>query len=198
MKSAGRPSLPLAVILAGVPLVAGAHDGGAHTMGFVAGLLHPLTGLDHVLAMIALGAWAALLGGPAMWRLPLAFVLAMALGGATGLAGIDLPGVDAGIAASALVLGAFLLFELRAPLFAGGLIGAIAGLLHGHAHGVDLPAGADPLVFVAGFLLCTGLLHLTGVMAGSSLRDGAARPLLRSVGAAVAASGLIFVWRVLA
>jgi len=198
MKSTTRRWLPLASFLLGLPLAAEAHDGGAHVAGFAAGLLHPLTGLDHLVAMVALGIWAALLGGAATRRLPLIFMLAMALGGTVGLAGVDLPGVEAGIAASAILLGALLVFDLRAPLFAGGLIGAVAGLLHGHAHGGELPADADALGYCAGFLLCTAVLHLAGVMLGSSLRAAAARPLLRGAGAAVAASGMFFVWRTLA
>jgi urease accessory protein len=192
-----RPTL-LAVFLSAVPLAAGAHEGGVRAMGFFAGLLHPLGGLDHVLAMLALGAWAAFLGRAAMWRVPLAFVLAMALGGALGLAGVALPAVEAGIAVSVVLLGGLLLLAWRAPLLAGGLIGAIAGLVHGHAHGSALPVGDDALAHCAGFLLCTALLHATGVLLGASLREGAARPLLRSAGAAVAASGLFFVWRALA
>ena len=199
MKTTARPFTPLAaVLLLGVPLVAGAHDGDGHAMGFVAGLLHPLSGLDHVLVMVALGTWAALLGGTALWRLPLAFVLGMALGGATGLAGVALPGIEAGIAVSVVVLGALLLFERRAPLLAGGLVGAVAGLMHGYAHGSELPAGSDALGYCIGFLTCTALLHATGLMLGWSLRDASVRPLLRSAGAAVAASGLFFVWRALA
>ena len=198
MKPTPRPWLPLAAFLLGLPLMAGAHDGGAHAAGFASGLLHPLTGPDHLLAMVALGVWAALLGGAATWRLPAAFLLAMALGSTIGLADVDLPGVEASIAASAIVLGALLVFDLRAPLFAGSLIAAVAGLLHGHAHGGELPVGADALGYCAGFLLCTAVLHLGGVMVGSSLRAAAARPFLRGAGAALAASGMFFVWRALA
>jgi len=193
-----RPALLVAAFLSAVPLAAGAHEGGVHAMGFFAGLLHPLSGLDHVLAMLALGVWAAFLGRAATWRVPLSFVLWMALGGALGLAGVALPAVEAGIAVSVVLLGGLLLFELRAPLLAGSLIGGIAGLVHGHAHGSALPVGDDALAYCAGFLLCTALLHETGVLLGSSLREGADRPLLRSAGAAVAASGLFFMWRVLA
>ena len=198
MTSALRPTMLLAAVVSAVPLVAGAHDGGAHVTGFAAGLLHPLSGLDHVLAMVELGSWAALLGRTAMWRLPLAFLIAMALGGALGLAGVALPLVEAGIAASAIVLGAVLLFDLRALLLVGGVVGASAGLVHGLAHGSELPAGSDALAYCAGFLLCTAVLHAVGLMLGSSLRDANLRPLLRSAGAVVAASGLFFVGRVLA
>ena len=198
MTSSLRPLVLLAAVVSAVPLVAGAHDGGAHVTGFAAGLLHPLSGLDHVLAMVALGLWAALLGRAAMWRLPLAFLIAMALGGAFGLAGVALPIVEAGIAASAIVLGAVVLFELRAPLLAGGLVGASVGLMHGLAHGNELPAGSDALGYCAGFLLCTAVLHAVGLMLGSSLRAANLRPLLRGAGAVVAASGLLFIGRALA
>ena len=114
--------------------------------GFVTGFLHPLSGADHVLAMVAVGLWGAQLGAPAIWVLPVAFPLVMAVGGLMGLLGFPLPGVEVGIAVSAIVLGVMVLAEVRPPLWLAAAIVAFFAVFHGHAHGRELPAGTSALL----------------------------------------------------
>jgi len=139
------------------------------TGAMLAGVAHPFLGLDHVLAMLAVGLWAAQIGGRALWAVPLAFVAMMGGGGLLAIAGIALPVVEAGIAASVLVLGLFVTLAVRLPLAAGMALTGTFALFHGHSHGVELPAMASPLAYAMGFLVATGLLHLMGVVAGRAL-----------------------------
>jgi urease accessory protein len=147
-----------------------------------AGFVHPFTGLDHLLAMIAVGLWAAQLGGRWTWAVPLAFVGSMALGGALGFGGVELPFVEPMIAASVLVLG--LLVAMRVQLRWSGLalVGVFA-LFHGSAHAVEMPGDAARIVYVAGFALATALLHAAGVELGSL-------PRARWAGVPVALAGI--------
>jgi len=170
-----------------------AHPLGVHGAGFASGLAHPFLGLDHVLAMVAVGLWAAQLGGRAIWAVPAAFIAVMVAGGALGMAGVALGPVELGIAASLVVLGALVTFGVRLPLAAAAaLVGAFA-LFHGHAHGTELPEAASALGYAGGFVIATALLHATGVAAGRTLWRGAARPWLRLSGAAIAAAGVLIV-----
>lgn len=169
-----------------------AHDGTGLAGGFAAGFIHPLMGFDHMLAMVAVGIWGAFLGRPLLVALPVMFPAAMALGGGIGMAGLAFPPVEAGIAISVAVLGAMVLFAIRLPLVAAcALVGGFA-LFHGYAHGIELPSAADPIGYSAGFVLCTGLLHLAGIALGTlrSLPVGAAA--LRAVGGFIALLGLGF------
>jgi urease accessory protein len=175
-----------------------AHTRGGEATGFVAGLSHPVSGLDHVLAMIAVGLWGAQLGAPAVWLLPVTFPMVMALGGTLGLLGVKIPGVEIGIALSAIGLGAAVLFEARPKLaVAAALVGAFA-IFHGHAHGTELPPGANGILYSIGFVIATGLLHATGIGIGLIHRWPAGRTVLRLAGAVVALGGLTFLWRALA
>jgi urease accessory protein len=169
------------------------HPGG----GFVAGFLHPITGLDHLVAMVAVGLWGAVLGPPALWLLPLAFPPVMALGGLLALLGLPLPGVEVGIALSGLVIGLMVLFELRPPLWLAALIVATFAVFHGHAHGAERPAGAQPLLYSLAFVIATGLLHLVGILLGETRRWPGGRVLVRLAGAGVALVGLRFLERAL-
>jgi urease accessory protein len=163
--------------------------------GFLAGLQHPVSGLDHVVAMVAVGLWGAQLGAPAIWLLPVAFPMAMAVGGFLGLVGVPLPGVELGIAASALALGTMVAFEIRPPLrIAAGMVGVFA-VFHGHAHGTELPAGANGLLYSAGFVMATGLLHAAGIGIGLIHRWRAGRAALRVAGGAIAVAGVAFLVR---
>ncbi|MGH8446738.1 MAG: HupE/UreJ family protein [Solimonas sp.] len=157
--------------LSAVAMPAFAHPG--HDLpgaGFLAGLAHPLTGADHLLAMIAVGVWAAQLGGRARWAVPLSFVAVMAVGAACAMNGWAPPYIEAGIAASLLVLGLLVAMAGRLPLpVATALTGAFA-FYHGAAHGSELPALADPLYFTAGFALATALLHGAGLGIGYAAR----------------------------
>ncbi|MBL8675413.1 MAG: HupE/UreJ family protein [Rhodospirillales bacterium] len=163
--------------------------------GLLAGLTHPVSGLDHVLAMALVGLWGAQLGRPAIWMLPVAFPLTMAFGGFLGLVGVHVPGVEIGIALSALLLGIAVAAELRPPLAAAAaLVGAFA-IFHGHAHGTELPDGQSGLAFSLGFVVATGCLHGAGILVGSIHVWRRGRIALRLVGATVAAAGAFFLAR---
>jgi urease accessory protein len=163
--------------------------------GFLTGLGHPVSGLDHVLAMIAVGLWGAQLGVPALWLLPVTFPIVMALGGMVGLLGIPLPGVEVGIAASALLLGLAVMSELRPPLAAAVALVCVFGVFHGHAHGTELPPGQSALLYSMGFVVATGCLHGVGIGVGLVHGRPWGKMLLRGAGAAVALAGVFFLWR---
>lgn len=191
-----RAALAAAILLVALP--AWAHEGGGQAAGFLSGMLHPVSGLDHVLAMVAVGLWGAQLGAPAIWLLPVAFPLVMAFGGFLGLMGVPVPGVEIGIALSAVLLGVMVATQSRPPLgVAIALVGFFA-VFHGHAHGTELPEGASGLLYSVGFVVVTGLLHATGIAIGLVHRWERGRLALRGAGAAVAAAGLLFAWRALA
>ena len=156
---------------------------------FSAGFSHPFSGLDHILAMVAVGLWAAQMGGRALWAVPLSFVVAMALGGALGVGGVPLPGVELGIAGSVMVFGLLITVGARLPLAAGMALTALFALFHGHAHGAELAAGASALTYGAGFVLATATLHGLGLAAGVIARGQLPGRLLRFGGAAIAAGG---------
>ena len=164
-----------------------AHAPGAGEAGLAAGFAHPLLGLDHVLAMIAVGLWASQLGGRALWLVPASFVALMAAG--AGLAFVTgLPAVELGIIGSLLVLGALVAFAARLPVALGALIVGVFAIFHGHAHGAEMPAAS--LLYGAGFIAATAMLHGLGGAAGVYLK-GTAGWLVRAGGAAVAATGLL-------
>jgi urease accessory protein len=176
------------------PLAAWGHVEAGQAGGFLSGLSHPVSGLDHVIAMVAVGLWGAQLGMPALMALPLAFPILMACGGMLGLLGIPLPGVEIGIAVSALVLGALVLGQVRLPLIAAvGLVACFA-VFHGHAHGTELEAGHNAMLYSLGFVIATGMLHAVGIGIGLIHRWDLGRKLLRGAGALVMAGGLYFLW----
>ena len=194
MGERGRRGLAIGLLLlvALMPSPAMAHDGTGLAGGFVAGFVHPLSGFDHMLAMVAVGIWGAFLGRPLVYALPMLFPSAMALGGGIGMAGIPLPPVELGIALSVVVLGAMIFFALRLPIFAACAIIAVFALFHGYAHGLELPSAADPIGYSAGFVLCTGLLHLAGIALGTLRTLPAGTVALRGVGGLMALVGLWF------
>src|SRR5215212_1102470 len=157
-------------LFAGLLWLAAASPALAHTGsvsgGFAGGLSHPLFGLDHVAAMVAVGLWGASLGPPAIYILPVVFPLVMALGGVLGILGVPLPGVEIGIAVSAAILGMMVALAARPPLWVAAAIVAAFAICHGHAHGTELPPGADAVVYSAGFVIATGALHLCGIALG--------------------------------
>lgn len=184
--------------LVAVPATALAHEESGQAAGLLAGLAHPVSGLDHVLAMIAVGLWGAVLGAPAIWVLPVAFPLVMAVGGLMGLLGFPLPGVEIGIAASAVVLGVMVLAEVRPPLWLAAAVVAFFAIFHGHAHGRELPVGTSALLYSLGFVMATGLLHAAGILLGVAHRWAAGRQAVRVAGLGVAVAGLFFLWRAIA
>ena len=173
-------------------LLAHVETGGAS--GFTSGFLHPLGGLDHVFAMVAVGLWGAQLGKPAVWALPVAFPIAMAFGGFLGLVGIPLPGVEIGIALSAIVLGAMVLAQAKPPLWLAGVLVGFFALFHGHAHGTELPAGANGTLYSVGFVASTGLLHGVGIAIGLLYALSWGKIVVRAGGVAILAGGVFFLW----
>jgi len=166
--------------------------------GFLTGLLHPLSGADHVLAMVAVGLWGAQLGAPAIWVLPVAFPLVMAMGAMLGFLGVPIPGVEYGIAASAIVLGTAVAFEMRPALAIAALVVGCFAIFHGHAHGTELPPGQSALLYSMGFVIATGCLHAVGIGIGTVHRRSWGRRLLRGAGTVVAAGGVFFLWKAIA
>lgn len=193
MKTPLRRSFLLAASFLAIAGLAHAHPGhdGDHglTWDFSGGLAHPFSGWDHVLAMVAVGLWAAQLGGRARWLVPTAFVGAMTLGTALGHSGFALPGTEQGIAASVLVLGLLVAAAVRLPVAVGmGLVGVFA-IFHGLAHGAEMPATAGGLGYGAGFVAATALLHATGVGLGVFAARSSGR-VAKSAGWAIAACGV--------
>ncbi|MHC5108940.1 MAG: HupE/UreJ family protein [Planctomycetota bacterium] len=182
-----------AVLLAW-PAAAYAHTSGTAS-GFTSGLSHPVSGLDHVMAMIAVGIWGAQLGMPAVWVLPVAFPMVMAGGALLGLLGFPVPGVELGIAISAVVLGAMILLEARPPLVVALIMVGFFAIFHGNAHGTELPEGESGLLYSIGFVIATGLLHGVGILIGLIQHWTAGHAVLRFGGAIVAGFGCFFLYR---
>jgi urease accessory protein len=154
-----------------------AHSESGVAIDFAGGFMHPIFGPDHVVAMVAVGLWGAFLGAPAVWHLPVVFPLVMALAGALGVLGMPLPGIETGIAVSAIILGTMVALG-AAAVDRGGAGGGVRRF-HGHAHGAELPVGADAVAFSMGFVVATGTLHLAGIAFGAPGRWPAGRIALR-------------------
>ena len=169
-----------------------AHAQKGQAAGFVTGLLHPVSGLDHVVAMIAVGLWGAQLGRPAIWVLPVTFPLVMAMGGFMGLVGLPLPGLEVGIALSAVALGLAVATAWRPPLWVAAVMVGFFAIFHGYAHGTELPPGQSGLTYSLGFVMATGCLHAIGIAIGLVHRWPAGQVVLRGLGALVAAAGVYF------
>ncbi|HYA37278.1 MAG TPA: HupE/UreJ family protein [Candidatus Methylomirabilis sp.] len=166
-----------------------AHIISAQGAGFAAGFAHPFSGLDHLLAMVAVGLWAAQLGGRARWIVPLAFMGAMAAGAALALAGVQLPAVESGIASSVMMLGLLIALAARLPTLTSAILVGAFAVFHGHAHGTELPQAASEALYGAGFLLATGLLHATGLGLGALMHRRLKPVWLRALGGGIAAIG---------
>jgi len=174
------------------PELASSHveSGTAGDGRFFGGALHPVTGLDHVAAMVAVGLWGAILGAPAIWLLPIAFPLIMAFGAVLGVMGVPLPAIDLGIAASGIVLGAMVAANARPPLAIAVALVSLFAIFHGYSHGTALPDFGVPLLYAAGFVVATGLLHVCGIALGLLIRWPAGRTAVRVSGALIAAVGV--------
>jgi urease accessory protein len=181
-----------------VPTAALAHVQPGEGGGFFTGFLHPISGPDHVIAMVAVGLWGAQLGAPAIWLLPVTFPMVMAMGGFLGLVGVPLPGVELGIAASAILLGAAVMTETRPPLYAAAALVGFFAIFHGHAHGTELPPGESGLLYSLGFVVATGCLHAIGIAIGAIHRWPTGQIALRIAGSGVILGGLFFLWSAIA
>ena len=164
----------LALLLIAVPTAALAHTGHGDTSGFSHGLMHPIGGLDHVLAMVAVGVFAYVLGGRALWLVPLSFVGMMAVGFLLGVGKVDVPFVELGIALSSIVIGGVAALGRPMPVVGAMALVGVFAVFHGHAHGVEMPVDAAGLEFAAGFIVATALLHAVGI--------GAAMGVVKLVG----------------
>jgi urease accessory protein len=177
-----------------LPTTASAHQETGTVWGFTSGFIHPLTGLDHITAMVAVGLWGAFLGAPAMWVLPVVFPLVMAFGGALGVLGVPLPGVETGIALSSVILGIVVALGARPPLWVAALIVGTFAIFHGHAHGAEMPKAANAATYAIGFVIATGLLHLSGIAFGLLVRWSWGKKLVRLGGVAIAFIGFGFLF----
>ncbi|HEU0095419.1 MAG TPA: HupE/UreJ family protein [Rhizomicrobium sp.] len=178
-----------AVLLAAA-LPAAAHPGHGPISGFLAGVQHPLSGMDHLLAMIAVGLWAGLCGGRREWLWPAAFVTSMIAGSAIGMFRPVTLTVEPMILASVMILGLVTAMRLRAPLVLGGLLIGVFGMAHGYAHGTEIPHTAHGLDFAAGFTLATATLHLTGLLVAVRLRQLRLDFVARFAGGAIVIAGI--------
>ena len=179
------------VFISLLPVAAFAHQQGAvDANAFLVGFAHPFGGIDHLLAMLAVGMWGALLGMPALWTLPIAFPMLMAVGGVAGILGLPLPNIEIGIALSVIVLGAVILFAVRPPLWSSLLIVSFFAVFHGYAHGIELPQQTDPLGYSLGFVVATGLIHIAGILIGFVTRLPNGVTLLRICGGGFTAAGI--------
>ena len=184
---------PALAFLLLAPACALAHVGqGDIGGGLLAGFLHPIMGPDHVIAMVAVGMWGAQLGAPAIWILPVTFPIVMAFGGVLGALGVPIPGIEIGIAASAIALGGMVAFAARPPLWIAAVLVGIFGIFHGHAHGAELPESANAIAYSIGFVVATGGLHALGILIGVANRWPSGAKLLRAGGAAIALGGVYF------
>jgi urease accessory protein len=190
-------STALLVYLCLISPAAYAHSTSQVIGGFGAGFLHPLTGFDHLLAMVAVGLWGAFLGRPLLFVLPIVFPTVMAIGGVMGMLHIPLPPVELGIAASVLFLGAAIALRVRLPLWAAALAVGFFAIFHGYAHGQELPVAADPTGYSVGFVMATGLLHVLGIGLGVFVANPRGALAVRGLGGGIAAAGVYFLTKTL-
>lgn len=190
-----RPLLPLlvfalAILFPAEPALAHAQEGVAG--GFLSGFSHPLTGPDHLIAMVAVGLWGAQLGRPLIWVLPITFPLVMAFGALLGLLGVPMPFVAWGVPISAIVLGLMVALHVRPPVWLAAVLVAVFAIFHGHAHGGEVPDAANPLAYGVGFVLSTGLLHLGGIVIGLAIATPLGARAVQACGVIIAILGGYF------
>ena len=190
--------LAIGVWASGLTLMSGpaqAHTGTGLPGGFVSGFTHPLSGLDHLLAMVCVGLWGAFLGRPLIYLLPMIFPAVVVGGAVLAMVGVPLPPVEIGIALSVIVLGGCIGLAIRAPVWAASLIVAVFALFHGYAHGKELPSAADPVAYSVGFVLATGLLHVLGIGLGAFNQRPVGEAANRAAGGVVALAGAWFLYK---
>lgn len=188
-------SVVLALCLSLIPTVVYAHDGSQVPFGgFLAGLVHPVLGYDHLLAMLSVGILSAQIGGRAIWTVPATFVSVMAVGGALGYINIGLTATEAGIAASLIILGLIIAAEQRLSVRLAMLGVGFFAIFHGYAHGSEIPTTSEPVLYALGFLTGTALIHIAGVVIGDIAKHyQRGRILLRVGGALIALAGVLFI-----
>lgn len=184
--------LTLAALAVSVPTMAEAHVLAGEGGGFLHGFEHPLSGLDHMLAMFCVGLWGAQMGGRSVWSLPIAFPLIMVVGGMMGIAGIPLPAVESGIALSIIVLGAAIACLWRPPEWLAVVVIGVFAIFHGYAHGAELPNAADPADYAFGFVVATGLIHLAGIAVGLGFQRLQGGQMARALGGLIGLGGVYF------
>ncbi len=176
------------------PVLLFAHPGFGNSTGFVHGFAHPLSGLDHMIAMVAIGIWAVQVGGKATWLIPLSFVSMMIAGAVLGASGIALPFVETGIIMSVLILGVLIIASVRMPVILGMIVAGLFALCHGHSHGTEIPATASGIAFIAGFTLSTVMLHLGGIGLGYTAAKVSKEKLVRLAGIPIFIAGLVMLF----
>lgn len=186
------PILPLSIALLLAATGAHAHTGEGSLGGFQSGFLHPIFGLDHLLAMLLVGIWGAQMGGRNIWTLPVVFPLVMAAGGFAGAAGWPLPGVEVVIALSVVGLGLAVAFAAKPPEWAAMVLVGVFAVFHGYAHGAELPVAADAVAYGIGFVVATGLIHLAGIGFGQAAIPPKQGRIARVTGAAMSLAGVYF------
>ncbi|MEM9332209.1 MAG: HupE/UreJ family protein [Pseudomonadota bacterium] len=169
-----------------------AHTGEGLSGGFLSGLTHPIFGWDHVVAMVAVGLWGAVLGKPSVWILPIVFPLVMAIGAALGIIGIPVPYIETGIALSGIVLGLLVAFLIKAPMILAATLVGLFAIFHGYAHGTELPEAVSPIAYGVGFVIATGLLHAVGILFGALINSGIGKIIVRLGGIIIALVGAAF------
>ena len=160
--------------------------------GFITGFLHPITGLDHVIAMLAVGLWGAFLGNPAIWLLPVIFPMVMAFGGVLGIAEVPVPAVEVLIALSGIMLGIMVAAKIKPPIYIAAILVAVFAIFHGYAHGTELPNAVEPLAYSVGFVTSTGLIHVAGISLGLLTKWSWGLTTIRVFGGIICIIGLYF------
>lgn len=176
---------------------AAAHSGTGLAGGFLSGFEHPLSGFDHLLAMVAVGIWGAFLGRPLIVALPVIFPTVMAFGALLGMAHVPMPPIELGIAVSVLLLGGVIAAAYKAPAWLACAMVGVFALFHGYAHGSELPSAADPVGYSVGFVLATGMLHVAGIGIGSLQGRKGGVAVARGCGGLIAVAGAYFLFKAL-
>lgn len=187
-----RSSIALSALLAAATTPAMAHTGVGTVSGIGAGFAHPIGGLDHLLAMIAVGVLAAQIGGRSMWLVPATFVTAMGVGGILGMAGVALPLVEQGIVGSVIILGVVIAAGRKLPAIGVMALVGLFAVFHGHAHGTEMPENAAGLLYGVGFVAATALLHIVGIglsLGMQKMAETVAPAAIRASGGAIAIAG---------
>ena len=185
-----QPISKLIVLCLFLPGTALAHPGVGAATGFMHGFSHPISGADHLLAMVAVGLWASQIGGRALWAVPCTFVGVMVLGGVLGATGVAVPFVEEGILVSILILGVLIAGAFKLPLVYSSLIVGLFAIFHGHAHGAEMPASTEAASYAAGFAVATAMLHVAGIGLGMLLQKTNLQLISRVAGGAIALSGV--------